>query len=236
MLDIVTKQNFACPQEIAWPCYGHSLEKARTWESWCELVTIIWVRYMVTCNRQAKDGYDKALSILSPMSFHLFVFNSSLLSRAEACCFNVLARRMLDIVTKQNFACPQEIAWPCYGHSLEKARTWESWCELVTIIWVRYMVTCNRQAKDGYDKALSILSPMSFHLFAFASRWGSLLQLFGSKNAWHCQQNFTCPQEIAWAVNFLFMSRILGSRILCLKCRGSLSKPAFISFNGFSFW
>ena len=43
--------------------------------------------------------------------FHPCLFTSSLSSSAEACCFNVLARRMLNIVTQQNFACPQEIVW-----------------------------------------------------------------------------------------------------------------------------
>ena len=70
------------------------------------LVTIIWVWCTVTCNRQAKDGYDKALIIPPPMSFHHFA-----LARAEACCFNVFARRMVDIVTQQTTACPHEIAW-----------------------------------------------------------------------------------------------------------------------------
>ena len=55
--------------------------------------------------QQAQDCYDKALSIFSTI-----ISTSSLLSRADAACFNVFAQRMLDIVTQQNLACPQEIA------------------------------------------------------------------------------------------------------------------------------
>ena len=42
--------------------------------------------------------------------FHSCLFTSSLLSRTDSSCFNVFSRRMFDIVTQQNFACPQEMS------------------------------------------------------------------------------------------------------------------------------
>ena len=106
---VLTKRSVTLnKQRVQWTGTRHSSQKRVLRKLMSQLSTtnrVIFVMTWVDCNKH------RTVTIRLCTFFHSCLFTSSLLSRTDSSCFNVFSRRMFDIVTQQNFACPQEIAW-----------------------------------------------------------------------------------------------------------------------------